>query len=354
MHAGAMWTQIGWVGVDLFFVLSGFLVSGLLFKEYKRDARIKPLRFLIRRGFKIYPSFYVLLLVTVGIRLKYTGSVSTGGLLAEIFFLQNYFQPLWWHTWSLAVEEHFYLLLALTFFCMQGRSTTVGNPFRHLPKIVAGMALLILGLRILTTVYVTPWRLLVHNEPTHLRLDSLLFGVLLSYFHHFHYDSFFRFVKARAKSILFISLILCSCCLFFPGYSPFMTTIGFTLLYLGFGGILITTLYGVIELPELLVKVMAPANRLLAYIGIYSYSIYLWHLIVAGVVVDGIRRVSPIQLHYLAEFFIYAVGSIVLGVVMSKLIEQPSLHLRDRLFPSQSSAAPALQMQPAESVKAHP
>jgi peptidoglycan/LPS O-acetylase OafA/YrhL len=353
MYAGDMWAQIGWVGVDLFFVLSGFLVSGLLFKEYKKQAQIRPLRFLMRRGFKIYPPFYVMILVTVGMRLKYTGSVPASGLLAEIFFLQNYFQPLWWHTWSLAVEEHFYLLLATLFFFMQRRPTIAENPFRHIPKIVAGTAVLILGLRILTTLYVTPWQLIAHNEPTHLRLDSLLFGVLLSYYHHFHYDRFFNFVKARAKSIFFGSLILCSCCLLFPGYSPFMTTIGFTLLYIGFGGILITSLYEVVGLPPRLSKLSAPVIGLLSYIGTYSYSIYLWHLIVAGVVVDVIRPHSPIKLHYLAEFFIYAAGSIILGVVMSKIIEQPSLNLREKLFPSQDGEALIPPVRQVESMKVH-
>ncbi|NJM15178.1 MAG: acyltransferase [Bacteroidales bacterium] len=50
---------IGWVGVDLFFVLSGFLVSGLMFKEYKKTGGVKIKRFLMRRAFKIYPPFYV-------------------------------------------------------------------------------------------------------------------------------------------------------------------------------------------------------------------------------------------------------------------------------------------------------
>ena len=51
--------KIGWIGVDLFFVLSGFLVSGLLFKEYLKFGNINPSLFLIRRGFKIYPIFYL-------------------------------------------------------------------------------------------------------------------------------------------------------------------------------------------------------------------------------------------------------------------------------------------------------
>jgi peptidoglycan/LPS O-acetylase OafA/YrhL len=63
-HANALWRRCGWVGVDLFFVLSGFLISGLLFSEYKKRGRLDLPRFYIRRGLKIYPSFYVLILAT--------------------------------------------------------------------------------------------------------------------------------------------------------------------------------------------------------------------------------------------------------------------------------------------------
>ena len=55
--------HFGWLGVDLFFVLSGFLVSGLLFNEYKKIGKVKIGRFLIRRGFKIYPPFYFFVLI---------------------------------------------------------------------------------------------------------------------------------------------------------------------------------------------------------------------------------------------------------------------------------------------------
>lgn len=53
-----------WFGVDLFFVLSGFLVSGLLFREHRLHGDLRTGRFLIRRGFKIYPSFYIFLFAT--------------------------------------------------------------------------------------------------------------------------------------------------------------------------------------------------------------------------------------------------------------------------------------------------
>ena len=56
-----VWQRGGWVGVDLFFVLSGFLVSGLLFREFTRSQSIQAGRFLLRRGLKIYPAFYCFL-----------------------------------------------------------------------------------------------------------------------------------------------------------------------------------------------------------------------------------------------------------------------------------------------------
>src|SRR5215471_10860874 len=74
----------GWAGVDLFFVLSGFLISGLLFTDYKQNGRISVGRFLVRRGLKIYPPYYAFLFLTAWL-------LSRPILPYELFFLQNYF-----------------------------------------------------------------------------------------------------------------------------------------------------------------------------------------------------------------------------------------------------------------------
>src|SRR5208337_3375533 len=78
-----LWRQAGWVGVDLFFVLSGFLVSGLLFQEYRMDGQVSLGRFLLRRGFKIYPAFYTLLLVTVIVDRLLSRPAPLGRILSE-------------------------------------------------------------------------------------------------------------------------------------------------------------------------------------------------------------------------------------------------------------------------------
>ena len=58
-----VWFRLGWTAVDLFFVLNGFLVGGLFFKEYRKTGRLDIKRFVIRRGFKIWPSYYMFLCI---------------------------------------------------------------------------------------------------------------------------------------------------------------------------------------------------------------------------------------------------------------------------------------------------
>lgn len=120
-------TLAGYTGVDLFFVLSGFLISGLLFAEYKQRQTINFGRFFIRRSLKIYPSFYVLVLATVLYQYRVEQMVSPRSYLGEILYVQNYTGALWGHEWSLAVEEHFYILLPV-FLCIPIRSICGMSP----------------------------------------------------------------------------------------------------------------------------------------------------------------------------------------------------------------------------------
>ena len=84
--------EAGWMGVDLFFVLSGFLVSGLIFREYQERGRLDIKRFLIRRGLKIYPGFYTLIGATVGIAVINRWNLPWKRIFSEVFFVQNYHQ----------------------------------------------------------------------------------------------------------------------------------------------------------------------------------------------------------------------------------------------------------------------
>jgi peptidoglycan/LPS O-acetylase OafA/YrhL len=318
------WAHVGWLGVDLFFVLSGFLVSNLLFSEYKKFGELRIGSFLLRRGLKIYPSFYFLFLCSVVFVYATHRQLTTRAMVAEALFVQNYFGGVWGHTWSLAVEEHFYILLALALLLMALAREGRRNPFRSFPLLFALVAISCIGLRYWTNWYVVPFRHGVHFQQSHLRLDSLLFGVLVAYFYSFHPDELEKLVRRWHPLIFFSSLAALAPNLLLDNTNPFVYTIGFTLVYLGFGGLMLIAIYSKKRgVPGLF-------QRMIASIGVFSYSIYLWHVPLAMVFA---WIYDQTHIHPQALFAIYVLTSIAVGTLLSKLIEIPILRLRDRLLP---------------------
>ena len=343
------WLQrCGWIGVDLFFVLSGFLVSGLLYSEYKTRGSLSPKRFLIRRGLKIYPAFYTFVILSVVLMLLTKMKIPIDLLLAEILFVQNYYGGLWGHTWSLCIEEHFYLLLTAGLYLLWRSRNRNGTPFDSIPKMTLAVAAVLVAARALTYVLVVPYNFQYHFKPTHLRIDSLLFGVYLAYFHHFHRDRLTRFVSRNRLWLLLFSAAAIAPAVFLPVEGAFISIIGFTLLYLGFGSVLLLALYSGNAGPSALRYAANGLGSILARVGAYSYSIYLWHLVVASLGLTLIRRAyshtyttllhgtPPQPLHPLVEFAAYVVASVAVGIAMAKLVEMPVLRLRDRYFPGRS------------------
>lgn len=333
-----MWYRAGWVGVDLFFVLSGFLISGLLFTEYQKYRRIDFARFFVRRGLKIYPAFYLLILITVLVGLGLRHPASFAEVASELFFYQNYAHGLWGHTWSLAVEEHFYILLPVCLLILSKRAAKGSNPFQILPRAFVPIALFILLLRIIT--YLTlPFRHQTHYNPTHLRVDSMYFGVVLSYYFHFQKDALRRFLRPRSHRIALalFSALLISPCIFLTFHSFFTLTFGFTFLYLGFGALLLLSLLGEFSLPGGLRRIGSRVGSGLARIGSYSYSIYLWHVPVAVWGLHRLHKIWPKKTGTVTDFVLYLIASIGVGIFMANLIEFPVLKLRDRLFPARNT-----------------
>src|SRR4029450_1644184 len=104
--------------------------------------------------------------------------------------------------------------------------------------------------------------------------------------------------------------------------------IGLTGFYLGSGAILLSMLY--LKIPD---------NRLtrsLGAIGMFSYSIYLWHMPVETWAVPIVETVFKTHVNWVAYAAIYLFGAIAVGILTAKAIEYPLLRVRDRLFPSQS------------------
>ena len=310
----------GWIGVDLFFVLSGFLVSGLLFDEHKRSGGLRWGRFLGRRGFKIYPAFYAMLALTFANELV-RGRLRARPALAELLFFQNYTPGLWVHTWSLAVEEHFYLLLPALLLVLLRFGARAGDPFRLVPAAWLTAAALLLGLRCLNLRL--PFDYWTHFMPTHLRLDSLLLGVAISYCFRYRKVWVEHWQRHRALLAACGALLLAPAFAFELDRTPWIWTAGFLVFALG-SGLLLVSLHGAL-----------PTNaftRAVGYVGARSYSIYVWHLPVRYWVTDKIA--ARLHLGAAASTALFVAGSIAAGIGLAALLEQPTLRLRDRLLPA--------------------
>ncbi len=342
LHASNPFTRyferIGWAGVDLFFVISGYLISGLLFSDYQKQRSIGLSRFYIRRGLKIWPSLYALIAAGLFIALMPGHHFSSKRLWSELFFMQDYFPSIWGLTWSLAVEEHFYLTLPLLLIFLIRRNPE--KPFAALPWVFAAIAVFSLVCRFAVgwsqNGIVDPWTCLF---PTHLRMDGLMFGVLLRYFKEFRPRVFQWMVSWRGGwAVVACALVLLSV---FPDENRQMHTWGFTVLYLAAGFLVVMAV--AVEGP----KPVRVISSLLARIGIYSYSIYLWQMFFVWLILPHFHIAS-----HMGTYWCSIAGSVLFGIIMSKIIEFPVLHFRDRVFPSltEQRAAPALAEPALESV----
>lgn len=343
-----VWRRCGWVGVDLFFVLSGFLVSGLLFREHARHGRLRLGHFLIRRGLKIYPAFYVFMALTLGAWMALGHAVAWRPVLTTAAFLQNYFEPLpyWRHTWSLAIEEHFYLLVGLVLLLLSRARTQ--DPFRGLVPLYVGLVVVLQLFRFAALRFHPTFSEMVHMFPTHLRLDALLFGVVLSYAYHTHPERLHRIVTENRWLILAASLLCVAPCLVLEREHPAMFSAGVLGLTWGFGGIMLVSLYPRAPLDGR--GLLARALNGVAAIGVYSYSIYLWHWILRAWSPRLAQAAFGSHVPALIDFGIYAATSIGVGVLMAKAVEVPVLRLRNRYFPSRSGALTSPAPEPAVSL----
>lgn len=339
--------RVGWIGVDLFFVLSGFLISGLLFGEYQRNGSIQVKRFYLRRGFKIYPAFYVLLAFTAAIQFTFLRLSPVSAYLHEALFVQNYLSGLYAHTWSLAVEEHFYIFLPLFLLALVQFSTNKDDPFRMIPAAFIFIAVLCQVFRAMSAFSHPP----DYNSAyyaSHNRIDSLFFGVLIGYFYHFRPELLERLMRNLwvRCAIAAGSVIFLSCAYWFDRKTWFFGAIGYVLIYLGCGGILLLSLFVQNVLPEALAATLRPIGTAFARVGMYSYSIYLWHGAVRVYLLERARTVLHLSLGPVEKFMLFLVESLVVGIVMSILIEYPVLRIRDRLFPSPA----VVQSHPAQAI----
>ncbi|HCW7584832.1 TPA: acetyltransferase [Staphylococcus aureus] len=297
-HLNKQWLTGGFLGVDTFFVISGYLITSLLLKEYDDTGIIKLKSFWIRRLKRLLPAVIVLLMVvgTATLLLKSDNIIRVKhDIIAAIFYVSNWwyiakdvnyfeqfsFMPLK-HLWSLAIEEQFYIFFPVILVTLL---LTIKKRYK-IGFIFWGVSIISLGLMMFIYSINGDHSRVYFGTDT--RLQTLLLGVILA----FLWPPFklkndppkvVKYVIDSIGSLSFIVLIL----LFFiiNDETNWIYDGGFYL-------ISILTLFiiaSVVHPSTWIAKIFS--NPVLVFIGKRSYSLYLWHFAVISFVhsyyVDG-------------------------------------------------------------------
>lgn len=326
-HAKAISGWFGDVGVNIFFVLSGFLITSLLIEEWDRFHAISLRRFYVRRALRLLPALVVMIGALViwhclvspratEIRTAIDGAIA-------LFYSTNWMfalglrQPVhvFAHTWTLSIEEQFYLTWPLILVLLLRRT---GSRASLLSWVLLGMLLLLVESVLILIGIPAPYNWL--NYATDARANVLLTGcvagIVLCSTPIIQKEKFKRIIKCLAwligvPGLLSVNLLA----RVFMDFDP-----------LGFE--ITSALIAVLILVEAVISENGVLARLLSqrwlvYVGKISYGLYLWHY---PVFAEVQTRRWPLQYEVLVE-----VGLTILATLVSfYLIELPALRLKRR------------------------
>ncbi len=306
---------VGSNGVNLFFALSGFLITLILIKTKETAAfSLGPsLRnFYIRRILRIFPVYYLMLILLWFLNHKLVAD----GMPWYLSYLTNFYciKIQGWgglsHLWSLALEEQFYLIWPFIIFLTPVRKVWI--------PIVAIILISVSGKLFLQQNGANFWTLYMNPIGV---FDILGLGALLAYGYHFHVDKLKSLLyNIPIIAIVFTQYILCALCRKNGQYDFIFTVFSrfsFGLLAIWIIGRAAIGFTGVIGAFLLL----SP----LRYIGRISYSVYLFHLIIPGMLL-GIKYPTDVWL----RFFMYLAVTLAISSISWYFFEKKILKLKDR------------------------
>jgi peptidoglycan/LPS O-acetylase OafA/YrhL len=272
-------TSYGWAGVNLFFVISGFLIGTILLKNRKATNFFKT--FYIRRVLRIIPLYYTFLLIYFLSNLLFQSSdlvlfEKPISIWKYFVFIQNFSMSSMGHfgpnaltpTWSLAIEEQFYLVIPFLFY------------FFDTKKLITISFLLIIF-----SVYFRINSVNWYMEYTHFfsRIDSPLIGIIVSII-YFNSNETFNLMKG--KNFKYFTVILVAILILFL----IKKQINHTLISYVFGGLLLFSLQS--KPNKIVYKIIV--NNFTLFLGKYSYFIYLFHQLINGMFFGLVFHCNPV------------------------------------------------------------
>lgn len=320
-------SRFGWAGVDMFFVLSGFLIGTQVLRPLQRGEGLSIRGFYLRRAWRILPAFAVVLTLYAafpalreapGLQPWWQFASFTMNLLIDYARNQAFS-----HAWSLCVEEHFYLVFPVLAVWLARRASARSIIGLCLAIVLAGMALRC-AVWLVDAALDPPrnWYIEDLYYPTWMRLDGLLAGVMLALLRVYR-PQIWSAWQARPNVFLFggLAISALALALFRDRAGLLANTLGWPVLSLGFALLVVagSTTRG------LLGRWRVPGAT---WIATVSYSLYLSHKIAFHLVHEFI---APVALPRGAVLFVvYALAALLLGASLHWLVERPFLRWRDR------------------------
>ena len=343
-HAGLERMVPGGLGVTIFFFLSGYLITTLLRRELERSGRIDLKQFYIRRMLRIWPSFYFVLALGVLLTLAglLPGEIRAVPMLSQVLHFANYYSIFHGNDgmvigsgvfWSLAVEEHFYLV----FPCLYLALVRLGLRPRGQVLVLGVLCAAVLAWRYGLCVGMGAD---AHRtfSATDTRLDSILFGCMLAIWGNPVLDARHGSERLWKFGLVPAGLVLLGATL---GYrsADFRETARYTL-------------QGLALYPLFVAAIRYPGwppfrvlnSKPLRLLGLLSYPLYLVHFTVIAALEHTPRPLPPL-IRGIVAFGI----SLALAYAIYHLIERPMTRLRKKHHaarPSPLQLAPDLVLAP--------
>lgn len=324
------WARFGSLGVDLFFVLSGFLISNQVFLELNGHQAFSLKRFYLKRIFRIWPNYFFMLLffLVLGYGFNHE-SYQVKPLLSFFTLTQNFIVHEYFNvSWSLCIEEHFYIIFPLVIYVLTSKNVKPQNWIRFF--------FLLVGIEVIFRAHY--WNLYrpdlsssvedfykyFHNY-TQVRFSGLVVGILIALIKYYHINVWESLKGKQILTFILSIVFLYTSISWLPKMSghpySFINILWSNLIIsLGFGFLVITAI-------NINHRLWFPIHKFLTFTSLLSYSLYLTHpevIKLFGTFIGHDRRYLFVMLFlvmvYVSSFLLYS------------LIEKPFMSFRKTLL----------------------
>lgn len=321
----------GYFGVEVFFVLSGFLIGSILLKKYLSSqfnfSEIKT--FLKRRWFRTLPAYYLVLLFNIILAIVF--NYDYANWWKYVFFIQNLFTydiPFFRESWSLSVEEWTYLLIPFVLF--------FGSKFLKISKKFSFL-ILILSLIFLFHFFryeaylnleiyeMDIWNTEIKSTVIY-RIDAILVGFIIAWLHFYYKECLYKlriYFFIIAMHLFFFQFVVMNVLQF----DLVTTPLYFKVFYFS-----LTSLIIALGMPFFIYwdSTIAIVRKPIEFLSKISYSMYLLHYSIIAVLFKYILSYLDISFSWYILILVYLIVTTILSYLLYRFFEKPIMDLRDK------------------------